>query len=140
MSVPVVISGASINLYINNTLYKECDNVSFSTGGEEAIYGIDSPYPQEIAVSRIVTGGAVSGLRLKLSGGLQGKSMRSLFTDVAASPYISIRLQDRATQEDIWFVPQAKITRENHSVGAKGTYKLSFEFTAIMPLFALDRS
>jgi hypothetical protein len=140
-SLPVVITGAHINLYINNQLYKEVESVSFTVSyGEEEIFGIDSPYPQEIAGGKITVSGSVNGLRLKLSGGLQAKNIRSLFNDVSASPYISIRISDRATQEDIIFIPQCKCSDESHTAPSKGTYKLNFNFKGLVPFFALDRS
>jgi hypothetical protein len=140
-SLPVVITGPHINLYINNQLFKEVESISFSVDyGEDEIYGVDSPYPQEISGGKITVSGSVNSLRLKLSGGLQAKNMRSLFSDVSASPYISIRISDRATSEDIIFIPQCKISNESHSVAAKGTYKLNFNFKGMVPLFALDRS
>jgi hypothetical protein len=136
-----VLTGAHIKLYINNVLYKEVQAIQFSIDyGEQETYGIDSPYPQEIATSRIAVRGSVQGLRLKMSGGLQAKNMRPLFQDVAANPYISVRIQDRQTGEDIMFVPNAKIVRESHSIATKSTYKMNFEFTGMIPLMALDRS
>ena len=140
-SLPVVITGAKINLYINNQLYKEVESVSFSVSyGEEETYGIDSPYCQSIDGGKISVSGSINGLRLKLSGGLQAKNIRSLFNDVSASPYISIRIEDRSTSENIVFIPQAKCADETHSIPAKGTYKLNFNFKGIIPYFALDRS
>lgn len=136
-----VLTGAHIKLYINNKLYKEVQGLQFAIDyAEQETYGIDSPYPQEIATSRISVKGSVQGLRLKMSGGLQGKNIRPLFQDVAGNPYISIRIQDRQTGEDIAFFPNAKVTRETHSVAVKGTYKMNFDFAAMLPLMALDRS
>lgn len=137
----LTLTGPNIKLYINNTLYKEVQSISLSVDyGEDAIYGIDAEYPQEIAVTRVSVKGSISGIRLKLSGGLQGKNIRPLFTDVAASPYISIRIQDRSSGEDIFYTQNAKVIRENHSIATKQSYKLSFDFIAQIPLFALDRS
>lgn len=136
-----VLTGAHIKLYVNNVLYKEVQSVQFSIDyGEQETYGIDSPYAQEIATTRIQVRGSVQGLRIKMSGGLQGKNMRPLFQDVAGNPYISIRIQDRQSGEDIVFIPNAKITRESHSIAVKQTYKLNFEFLGMIPLMALDRS
>src|SRR5271166_6491470 len=141
MAIPLIITGPQINLYINNKLYKEVQSVSFSVDyNETPIYGIDSPYPQEIASNRVTVSGNVNGLRVKQSGGLQGKNMRPLFGDIAASNYVSIRIQDRSTSEDILFIPNAKITRETHSASVKATYKLNFDFIGQIPLFALDRA
>jgi len=140
-SLPVVITGAQINLYINNQLYKEVESVSFTVSYDEnEIRGIDSQYPQEIAGGAISVSGSVQGLRLKLSGGLQAKNIRSLFNDVTANPYISIRISDRATQEDIIFIPQCKCSDETHSIPSRGTYKLNFNFKGMVPYFSLDRS
>jgi hypothetical protein len=136
-----VLTGAHIKLYINNKLYKEVQNVSFSVDyGESEIYGIDAAYAQEIAPTKVSVRGNVNGLRIKMSGGLQAAAIRPLFTEVAASPYISIRIQDRQSGEDIVFIPAAKCSNEKHSIGTKSTYKISFDFVGQIPLFALDRA
>jgi hypothetical protein len=141
VAVPVILTGANCRIYINNVLYKEVQSISFTVDyAEIPIYGIDVPYAQEIASNKVTVSGQVNGLRVKMSGGLQGKSMRTLFYDTAASPYVSIRIQDRATQEDIIFIPNCKITMESHSIQTKQTYKLNFSFVGQVPLFALDRS
>jgi len=84
--------------------------------------------------------GNISGIRTKMSGGLQGINAVPLFTDIAATPYSSIRIQDRSTSEDIAFFPNCMIDSESHSVSARGVYHLSFNFKAQIPLMALDRS
>ncbi len=141
MAQMVVLTAPNIFLYINNVLYNEVQSLNFTVDyAENPIYGIDAPYPQEIALTRISVTGSVQGIRIKNSGGLQGKNMRPLFQDVAASPYISLRIHDRSSGEDILFIPNAKVTRESHSVVTKTTYKLNFDFTGQVPLFALDRS
>lgn len=141
MAVPVILTGPNIRIYINNTLYKEVQSVAFTVDyAETEIYGIDVPYAQEIASNRVVVRGQVNGMRVKLSGGLQAKSIRTLFYDTAASPYVSIRIQDRATQEDIIFIQNAKISLESHAIQTKQTYKLNFNFVGQIPFFALDRA
>ena len=141
MALPVVITGAHIEIFWNNLQYKEVADISFTVDyGEEEIYGIDSPYAQEIAGGKITISGQVSGFRLKLSGGLQAKNLRPLFSDVSANPLVSLRVSDRATSEDIIFIPQCKISSESHTIPSKGTYKLNFSFKGMVPYFALDRS
>jgi len=140
-SIPVTITGAQIEIFWNNQQYKEVADISFTVDyGEEEIYGIDSPYPQEIAGNKVTISGQVNGFRLKNSGGLQAKNLRPLFTDQSANPYVSLRVTDRSTSEDIIFIPQAKVTSESHSIPTKGTYKLNFSFKGMVPLWALDRS
>lgn len=141
MSKPIVLTGAHIRLYINNKLYKEVQAVNFSIDyGETEIYGIDVGYPQEIAPTKVSVRGSCNGIRVKMSGGLQASNMRPLFQDFAASPYVSIRIQDRESSEDILFIPNAKVTRETHGIVTKATYKLSFDFVGQIPLMALDRA
>jgi hypothetical protein len=141
MARSFVLTGAHIVLYINNKVYKPTQGVSFNIDyGETEIYGIDAAYPQEIAPTRITVRGSVNGIRVKMSGGLQGENARPLFTDIAASPYISLRIHDRDSGEDILLIPNAKITRESHQIATKSTYKLSFDFVGMIPLMALDRS
>jgi hypothetical protein len=141
MAQSIVLTGANIKLYINNKVYTEVQSISLNVDyGETEIYGIDSAYAQEIAPTKVIVRGSVSGIRVKMSGGLQGKNMRTLFQDIMASPYISIRIQDRQSQEDIVFIPNAKVTKETHTMQTKSTYKLNFDFVGQVPLFALDRS
>jgi hypothetical protein len=141
MAQSIVLAGPNIQVFINNKLYKTVRNISFSVDyGEVEIYGIDSPYAQEIAPTKITVRGSVNGLRLKRDGGLQGSNMRPLFTDFAASPYISLRITDRVSGEDIIFIQAAKVTREQHTIATKSIYQLSFDFVGQVPLFALDRA
>lgn len=136
-----ILTGAHIQLEINGKTYKVVQAVSIDIDyGEAPIYGIDAPYAQEIASTKVSVVGKVQGLRVKYSGGIQSQNLRPLFTDTAAAPYISIRITDRQSGEDIIFVPQAKVSRESHQIGTKSTYRLSFDFTGIVPLMALDRA
>jgi hypothetical protein len=140
-SLPVVITSAKVEIFWNNLQYKEVADVSFTVDyGEEEIYGIDSQYAQEIAGGRISVSGQVNGFRLRLSNGLQAKNLRSLFSDVTASPYVSLRISDRQTSEDLIFIPQCKINSETYSIPNKGTVKLNFSFKGMVPFFPLDRS
>jgi hypothetical protein len=141
MAVPVILVGAHIKLYINNKVYNTVQSVTITVDyGEQPIYGIDAEHAQEIAPTRLTVSGSVAGLRVKNSGGLQASSIRPLFVDLMASPYISIRIQDRATGEDILYIPQCKVSQETHAMATKTTYKMNFNFIGQVPYFALDRS
>lgn len=141
MAVPIILVGAHIKLYINNQVYKTVQSVSLVVDyGETEIRGIDVGYAQEIAPGVLSVRGSVQGLRVKNSGGLQAASMRPLFVDLLASPYISIRIQDRSTGEDILYIPQCKVSQESHTMATKATYKMNFNFIGQVPYFALDRS
>lgn len=140
MAQPLVISGALIRIFINNKVYSVAQSVSLDHDtGEYPIYGINSPNPQEIAGGgQTVTRGSVRGVRIKNSGGLQGINARPLFSDLAASSYVSLRLEDRSTGETLWSIPKAKITKINETVQVKGTYKINFDFVGQILFYPLD--
>ena len=141
MAQPITLTGALIKLYINNQVYKVVQSITITVDyGEQEIYGIDAAHAQEIAPTRLSVRGSVQGLRVKYSGGLQASTIRPLFIDLLASPYISIRIQDRSTSEDILYIPQCKVSQETHTMATKSTYKMNFNFVGQVPLFALDRS
>jgi hypothetical protein len=141
MGQPITITGASINLFINNQLYKPVQSITYTIDyNEDEVFGIDAPWAQSIDGGRCTVRGSVKGMRVKLSGGLQGANLRPLFTDLGASPYVSIRVQDRTTSEDIILIAQAKVTSESHTAAIGGSYKLNWDFVGQIPLFALDRA
>jgi hypothetical protein len=140
MATQRTIAGAHLKLYINGEVFSEVQQVSYTIDyGEEPIYGIDSVFPQEIKITRISVQGSVSGLRIANSNGLQGHNARSGIRDSMFAPYISIRLYDRRTGEDIMFIPNARITNEKVDVSAKGVVKTSFSFIGLQPQQPLDR-
>lgn len=142
MSNSIIISSGLTRLFINNKIYTATQSVSMQNQtGEYAVYGINSPYPQEIAGGgqRSVTG-KVSGVRTKNSGGLQGSNALPLFSDVAASNYVSLRLEDRSTGETIWSIPKAKLSNVEETITIKGIYKLSFDFIGQILFYPLDLS
>lgn len=137
----IVLAAANIKIYINNKPFNTVQSLTLNVDyGETEIWGVDSPWAQEIAPGKAMVRGQCACIRVKNSGGLQGLNLRPAYADFAASPYISIRIQDAQSKEDILFIPNAKVTKETHSVATKTTYKLSFEFVGQIPLFALDRS
>ncbi len=139
MAQQLTLTGAHIKIFVNNRALNTAQSINITIDtGESETFGIDSPYPQEIATTRVTVRGNVSGIRTKYSGGLQALNLRPTFDKVAASPYVSIRIEDRQSGETIMSLLQCKITNESHSIATKSTYKLNFSFMAIIPLMALD--
>ena len=139
----LTLTGADIKVYINNKVYPFIRSINVKIDyGETETKGIDSVFAQEISSTGVTIRGSVTGVRVKLSGGLQAMSMRplNLATDIAANPYISIRIQDRSTSEDILFIPSAKVSAESHIIAVKQSYQLNFDFVGTVPQFALDRT
>lgn len=141
MAQSIVLKGADIKVYLNDELIPEIQKISYNLNyGEQEIYGIDQPFPQEIAVTKVSVNGSVSGFKTKYSGGLQAKALRPLIFDVMNAPYISLKIVDRSTGEDIMFIPSIKVTDETLGAAAKGIVNLSFKFKGIMPFNPLDRN
>jgi hypothetical protein len=142
MSKPsVTLSGALVKIYINGRVYNEAQSVSYTIDyGETEIYGIDTPFPQEIHSTRAMVAGSISGIRVKKSGGLHSFNAVPIISDIVRSEYVNIRIQDRSTGEDILFIPNAKITKQSFQVQAKGVARLSFDFRGLVGFEVGDRA
>lgn len=139
MAQSIVLKGSELKIYIGGKLYPEAQSINYTIDyGEEPIYGIDSHFPQEIATTKVTVRGSISGVVVKLSGGLQGKDARTKINEILFGPYVSIRIKDRYSDTDIIFIPQAKITAETFQAASKGVARLSFNFSGIIPYNPLD--
>ena len=139
MAQSVILKGSEIKVFISGKLYKEVQSLSYTIDyGEQEIFGIDSQYAQEIAPSRVTVQGQISGVRVKTSGGLQGKSARPRITEILYAPYTSLRIQDRHSNLTLLWLPQMKVASETFSVEAKGVVKVSFSFKGSIPYQPID--
>lgn len=136
-----VVRGADIILWINDVIYPQVNSAAWDIDwGEQPIYGIDDPFPQEIApVGRVSVQGSISGLKLRFDGGLQGAQIRSIIGSILSAPYISIRIQDRVVKEDLLYIVDGKVSRERVQVQAKGLVSINFNFIGTKPFQPLDR-
>ncbi len=142
MANQLIVKGASVRLYINNKIYAPSQDVSVTIDtGAYAIYGINSPYPQEIATGgQNMVKGSAGVVRTKNSGGLQAISAIQLFSNLGSTNYLSLRLEDRSTGETLWSVPKAQISNISEKVAAKGIYHISFDFIGQILFYPLDLS
>jgi hypothetical protein len=135
----VVLTGAQVKVYVGGKLYAEVQSIQYTIDyAEQEIYGIDSSFPQEIAPGRVSVQGSVSGLMIKMVGGLQAYDLRSKINEILHAPYVSLRIKDRHSDSDIFWLPQMKVVNEQVSIQAKGTVKISFQFKGIIPMNPLD--
>ena len=139
MSQSVVLKGAEVKTYVSGKLYAEVQSIQYTIDyGEQEIYGIDSQFPQEIAAGRVAVQGSVSGLVIKNLGGLQAYDLRAKINEILHAPYTSLRLKDRHSDKDIFWLPQMKVVSEQISIQAKGVVRISFTFKGIVPYNPLD--
>ena len=135
------LRGADCKLYLGGKLYNEVQSISLIIDfGEQEIWGIDSPFPQEIAPTHISVQGSVTGVQIKGLGGLQAYGITSKIEDILYAPYLSFRVNNRANDEDIIFIKHIKVSQEQIQIMTKGVVKVSFNFKGIIPLFPLDMS
>ena len=133
--------GALIKLQMNGQDFTTVTEVQYDIDhGEKTIEGIDSMFPQEIAPTKHIVRGSVTGVKMKSSGGLQQLGLRPVLTTLLGSPYISIKILDRYTGEEILFIPQAKISRESFRAAARGIVNVNFSFIGVAGYQPLDRA
>jgi hypothetical protein len=139
MGMSTVLKGAEVKVYVAGKLYPEVQSIQYTIDyAETEIYGIDSAFPQEIAPGRVSVQGSVSGLVIKMVGGLQAYDLRTKINEILHGPYVSLRLKDRFSDSDLFWLPQMKVVNEQVSIQAKGTVKISFQFKGIIPYNPLD--
>lgn len=139
MSQSVVLKGAEVKCYVSNKLFAEVQSIQYTIDyGEQEIFGIDSQFPQEIAPGRVMVQGTVSGLMIKNLGGLQAYDLRAKINEILHGPYTSLRLKDRHSDKDVFWLPQMKVVSEQVSIQAKGVVKVSFTFKGIIPYNPID--
>lgn len=143
MANSLIVTGALCRLYVNNKVFSVTQSVSVEIDtGTISTYGINSPYPQEIAqgAGQNSVKGSVKGVRVKNSGGLQGSGLLPLFSDLSSGNYVSLRLEDRSTGETIWSVPKSMVSNVSESVQTRGIYLVSFSFIGQILFWPLDLS
>lgn len=139
MAQSVVLKGAEVKMYVGGKLFSEVQSIQYTIDyGETEIYGIDSQFPQEIAPGRVSVQGSVQGLVIKMVGGLQAYDLRTKINEILHGPYVSLRLKDRYSDSDIFWLPQMKVINEQISIPAKGLVRISFQFKGIIPYNPLD--
>ncbi len=138
----LTVSAALCRLYINNKIYAVTQDVSVTNDiGAYSIYGINSPYAQEIATGgQTVVRGSAGVIRTKNSGGLQATNAVQLFSNLGATNYTALRLEDRSTGETLWSIPKAQISNIRETVSKKGLYNISFDFIGQILYYPLDLS
>ena len=139
MSQSVVLKGAEVKVYVAGKLYAEVQSLQWTIDyAEQEIYGIDSQFPQEIAPGRVSVQGSVSGLVIKMVGGLQAYDLRTKINEILHGPYVSLRVKDRFSDSDLLWLPQMKVVNEQVNIQAKGVVRISFQFKGIIPYNPLD--
>lgn len=126
-----VLTGAAIHVFINGQLVPEVQNISYTEQKtHEPIFGIDTPFAQELAVTRYLITGTINGINLHRDR-IKTTRIKSKFTNILSAPYIKITIKNRKTGAVIMDISRAVVTSHNFNASVKTTSKFSMSFTGI---------
>ena len=138
MAKSEIQTGAGCRVLVNGRI------VGFATGvnwkrsiGSRYIYGIDSPYAAEIAVTgpyRIE--GTISGFRLRDQGGWDGRGIMNSgrVKDMLIQPYVALELVDRRSKIGFATVRNCIFDEDSVNVVTKAQITMTANFKGIFML------
>jgi len=125
-----ILRGADVQIFINGQLVPEAQSITYNEQkSQENIYGIDSPFPQETAITRYLITGSISGIQLR-SDRISTTRIVSKYTNLLSAPYIKITIKNRYTGSIIFDISRAVVSSKSIAIQAKSVVKVNFNFTA----------
>ena len=124
-------TGAGVKLIINGSIVGFATGLSFTRqSNSKFIYGIDSPIPQEIALTTYGVQGTLTGIRVRDGGGLDGPGIMDLSTvsKFFNFKYCNIEVVDRATNKTIYTIQKSVFDSDSWSIQAKSIITFSANF------------
>lgn len=125
-------TGAGIVVKVNGHVVGFATDISYTRNlGIKPIYGIDSPFIREIAVTGpYQVSGTLSGFRLRDSGGLDGLAIMnaSNVDDYFQQKYVFLEIIDRLSGASIGVISQAMFITDTWTINARNpvTFNASF--------------
>lgn len=131
MSSGVTVS-AHLVVYLNGTRFAECTRFTWrSMTPNNEKRGIDSMVPFELAPGTAMVQGSAGGLRIRGTGGLQGKGVTSPFPQLQKQRYFSILVLHRLDGSRVFAADQCLVDEEEWNAVAKGRLEGSFTFRGV---------
>lgn len=126
------IVSAGVKLYVNNAPFGQVTTFRFSSSTpREAIYGIDSLDPQELAPTRTKVSGTIGLIRTSGDGGAEGAGFTTGYEKLSREKYFSLCLIDIQTDLVIFRADYCSVVNQSWDVAAKDFIKGSIEFEAL---------
>ena len=123
------LRGADVQVFINGQLMPEAQSISYNEQKmQDNIYGIDTPFPQETAITRYLISGNIIGLQLRTDR-LSTTRITSKYNNLLSAPYIKITIKDRYTGSVIFDISRAVVNSKSITVQNKSIVRVSFTFT-----------
>ena len=132
MAINKIIRGPDLLCYINGNLIGEFTDLSYSIDyGRKAIFAIDSLSPYEIAPGPVKVSGKIDLLRIRGSGGLEGRGLVARISQLTKEKYVNLTIIDKVLDLEILKVTKAQVITQQWSVSAKKQMVGSFTFEGI---------
>lgn len=132
MSQADVMTGAACRLLVNGKVIGVGTSITIQRDqGVKAIYGVDSPVAQELAVTGPYTvRGQINGLRTRSSGGFDGLQVvnSSTLADYFNQKYVVIELVDRKTNVTFAKVNKVIFNADSIQVSARQVIQINASF------------
>lgn len=126
------LAGAALAIYINGEPFGIATGISWdSSAGRQAIYGIDSVTPFELAPGAQSIKANISCYRIRGDGGLEGRGVAAPDKKIALEKYIDILVLDRLTGLPILKINSAAVNSQRWSVNARGMLEGNFEIEGL---------
>lgn len=137
----ISIPGAAVKVKINGKTLSSIQSINWNIDyGTKQIYGIDSEFPQEIAMTKFSIKGNVSNVRLRFSEGLQGANAVPIISNMLGAKYNYIQILDRQSNKPLLEVDRAIISNQNYDVPTKGVVTFSFSFLGTIGREELEKN
>jgi hypothetical protein len=132
MSRAKTIVTAGVLLYVNNRPYGQVTSFRFNSDTiRNAIYGIDSIDPFELAPSVTKIAGSIGLVRTLYDGGAEGAGLTTSFEKLPKEKYFSLTLVEKSSDTVIFRADYCSVTRQNWDFESKGIAKGNVEFEAL---------
>lgn len=127
-----VVVAAHLLVFINGRIFGECMGMEWdsSTPRTEKM-GLDSLTPFELAPTGTHVTGSFQMLRLRATGGLEGRGIVAPFRALSREKYLSILVINRQDGTRILRCDNCSVTSQRWRVAAKGRVDGSFSFMGL---------
>lgn len=130
----VLQAGASVRLIINGITLGFATGLSFTRStASKYIYGIDSPYAQEIVNTTYSVGGTLTGVRVRASGGLDGFGIMDLSTlqSYFNQKYCTLEIVDRSSNKTMYTIQKVVFDQDSWTIQARSIITFSGNFKGV---------
>ena len=126
-------AGGGVVLRVNGSIVGFATSCSYTrTQNTKVQMGIDSPFAAEIHPTTYLVTGTLTGIRLRGSGGLDGKGIMDISTPekVFSQQYVLIEIVDRLSNENICTFKNVMFDSDSWSFAAKSLVSFNANFKA----------